>query len=405
MRVERAVNIDDLRRMAKRRMPRIAFDFIEGGVEDEEGLAHNEAAFRRYRMVPRFLRDIARRDQSASVFGYTFASPFGIAPTGINGLFRRNADLMLAEAAAAANIPYVMSSVANASLEQAAKIAPHMWFQVYGANDRAIVKDMVRRAGAAGIGTLVVTVDVPLLHKRERNMRNGFTRPLKMTPAVVLEALLHPAWIVEFLRHGGIPRFENWAPYSPPGSSTDTINDHYGTQTPSADQTWRDLEDYRRMWPGRLVVKGMLHPQDARRAVALGVDGLIVSNHGARQLDRAVSPLEMLPLVRAAVGDDVTLMLDSGVRRGSDVVVARCLGASLVFTGRATLYGVAAGGVAGAAKAIEILRSQLDLTLGMLGCASLDELGPHILFDSASGQFLGEPRAAAAVQELAKATA
>jgi L-lactate dehydrogenase (cytochrome)/(S)-mandelate dehydrogenase len=403
--IDKAINIDDLRRMAKRRMPRIAFDFIEGGVEDEEGLAHNEAIYRRYRMVPRFLLDVARRDQSVTLFGRTYASPFGICPTGINGLFRRNSDLMLAEASTKANIPYIMSSVANSSLEEAVKIAPHMWFQVYGSNDRTVMLDMARRARDAGIDTLVVTVDVPLLHKRERNTRNGFTRPLKMKPSIVLESLMHTGWIIEFLRHGGIPRFENWAPYSPPGSSTDVINDHYGTQTPSANQTWRDFEEFRRLWPGNLVIKGVLHPDDAARAANIGANGILVSNHGARQLDRAVSPVEMLPMICAAVGDKVTILTDSGVRRGSDIAVARCLGAKAAFVGRATLYGVSAAGLPGALKAIEILRSQLDLTLGMLGCASLDELGPHVLFDSEKGQFLAEQKPAATVREFPKITA
>ncbi|MGE0750402.1 MAG: alpha-hydroxy acid oxidase [Variibacter sp.] len=406
MNIDRAINIDDLRRMAKRRMPKIAFDFIEGGVEDEEGLAYNEAAFRRYRMVPRFLVDVSRRDQSVTLFGRTYASPFGICPTGLNGLFRRNSDLMLAEASTIANIPYIMSSTANSSLEAAAKLAPHMWFQAYGANDRAVTKDMLRRAADAGIDTLVVTVDVPLLHKRERNMRNGFVRPLKMTPAIMLESLLHPGWIVEFLRHGGIPRFDNWTPYSPPGASTETINDHYGTQTPSANQTWRDFEEYRRLWRGNLVIKGVLHPDDAVRAAAIGADGIIVSNHGARQLDRAVSPFDVLAMIRAAVGDKVTLLMDSGVRRGADIVMARCLGVHVAFTGRATLYGVSAGGVAGALKAIDILRTQIDLTLAMLGCTSMDELGPHILFDPQTRQFLAEPKpATAGVREFPKITA
>jgi isopentenyl diphosphate isomerase/L-lactate dehydrogenase-like FMN-dependent dehydrogenase len=404
--VHNAINIEDLRRMAKRRLPRIAFDFVEGGVEDEEGLVHNEAALRRYRMVPRYLVDVSQRDQSVTLFGRTYASPFGIAPTGLSGLFRRNVDLMFAEAAAAANIPYVMSSVTNGSLEQAARIAPNMWFQIYGTNDRAIMHDLIRRARDAGVATLAMTVDVPMIQKRERNIRNGFSRPLKMPASTILEALLHPAWLFEYFRHGGLPMMENWTAYAPAGASADAVADIYGAQTPSADQTWRDLEEIRRLWPGTLLLKGVLHPDDAVRSIELGADGIYVSNHGARQLDRATSPIEMLPAIRAAVGEGVPLVMDSGIRRGSDVLVARCLGAEVAFVGRATMYGAAAGGLAGVQKAIAILRQEVDLTLGALGCTALSALGPHILFDSAIGRFLPSSAGpAATVHEFPKMSA
>ena len=406
MKFDKAINIEDLHRMAKRRLPRIVFDFIEGGVEDEHGLIHNEAAFRRYHMVPRFLVDVCKCDQGITLFGRTYSAPFGIAPTGLNGLFRRHCDLMLAEASAAANIPYIMSSVANSSLEAAAKLNPNMWFQLYGANDRAVMHDMVRRARDAGIDTLVITVDVPMLHKRERNMRNGFGRPMKMTPAIMLEALTHPGWMLEYYKNGGAPMFANWEPYSPPGSSIDVVADHYGTQTPSANQTWRDFEMLRGLWPGKIMLKGILHPDDAVRSVDLGADAIYVSNHGARQLDRAVSPIEMLPKIRAAVGDKIPLVMDSGVRRGSDVLIARCFGAEVAFVGRATLYGAVAAGLPGAMKAIDILKNEIDLTLGMLGCAGLADVGPHILFDNAKGDFVaGAPKASAEIREFPKITA
>jgi L-lactate dehydrogenase (cytochrome)/(S)-mandelate dehydrogenase len=382
VKVEKAINIEDLRRMAKRRLPRIFFDYIEGGVEDEDGLRRNEAAFRNYRLLPRYLVDVSRRDQSVSLFGRTYSSAVGISPTGLNGMFRRNADVMLAEVAAETGIPYIVSSVSNIAVETAARIAPHLWFQIYPANDRSICEDMARRARDAGVSTLVLTVDVPLMHKRERNMRNGFTRPMKMTPAIILDAMRHPAWLIEYIKHGGgLPVLENWAGYSPPGSSADIIADQYGTQTPSPGQTWRDFESLRRIWPGNLVVKGILHKDDAARAVALGADGIYVSNHGGRQLDRAPSPIDVLPGIRAAVGDQVTVLMDSGIRRGSDVVIARCLGAEAAFVGRATLYGAVAGGRAGARKAVDILRKEIDLTLAAVGCATMAEVGPHLLFD------------------------
>lgn len=394
MSIRQPIIIDDLRKRAKRRLPRIIFDFIEGGVEGEEGLAHNEAAFCRYRLVPRYLVDVTVRDQSVTLFGRKYASPFGIAPTGISGLFRRNADLIFAEAAVEANIPYIMSAVTSGSLEASAKIArANMWLQIYGTEDRAIMHDLVKRARDAGLDTLVVTIDVPLTQKRERNIRNGFTRPVRMTPAIMLEALAHPGWIYEYLRHGGNPMMENWIPYSPSGSSVAVVADNYGRQTPSPSQTWQDLEELRRLWPGNLVVKGILHPDDAVRAVALGVDGIYVSNHGGRQLDRAVSPLEMLPHIRAAVGNDVTLVMDSGVRRGMDVIVARCLGAEISFVGRATMYGAAADGLRGVRSAINILRQDIDLSLGALGYPALAMLGPHVLFDSTAGMLASDTEA------------
>ncbi len=380
MKLENAVNIEDLHRMAKRRLPKIAFDFIEGGVEDELGISRNEAAFRRYRLMPRYLVDVNKRDQSAKLFDRVYASPFGISPTGAAGLFRPGADLMLAESAAGANIPFVMSGASTASMEKAAGVAPtHTWYQLYIARDPKISEDLIRRARDAGLGTLVLTVDVPVGSKRERNIRNGFSRPLKMTWQTKLEALTHPGWLMEYMRTG-TPLIENWAPYAGAGANADQVADFVAHQMPSI-PTWEDLEKFRKLWPRHLVVKGILHPDDARRAADIGVDGIIVSNHGGRQLDRAPASLEALPAIRKAVGDRVTIMLDSGVRRGADILIALALGARFVFCGRATLYGAAAGGIPGVRKAISILRSEIDLTMAQIGCPSLDQLDASFLCD------------------------
>ena len=378
MKLENAVNIEDLHRMAKRRLPKIAFDFIEGGVEDELGISRNEAAFRRYRLMPRYLVDVNKRDQSAKLFDRVYASPFGISPTGAAGLFRPGADLMLAESAAGANIPFVMSGASTASMEKAAGVAPtHTWYQLYVARDPKISEDLIRRARDAGLGTLVLTVDVPVSSKRERNIRNGFSRPLKMTWKTRLEALTHPGWLMEYMRTG-TPLIENWAPYAGAGANADQVADFVAHQMPSI-PTWEDLEKFRKLWPRHLVVKGILHPDDARRAADIGVDGIIVSNHGGRQLDRAPASLEALPAIRKAVGDRVTIMLDSGVRRGADILIALALGARFVFCGRATLYGAAAGGIPGVRRAISILRSEIDLTMAQIGCPSLDQLDASFL--------------------------
>ena len=403
MKIEDAVNIDDLRRLAKRRLPRIAFDFIEGGVEDEHCLTENEKSFARHRLVPRYMVDIARRDQSTALFGQSFASPFGIAPTGLAALFRADADLILAKAAAAANIPFIMSGASTASIEAAAAVAPaHTWYQLYAARDRKISADMIRRASDANLSTLVLTVDVPVSSKRERNMRNGFELPLKLKWLKSLEALMHPLWIADYLRRG-IPRFDNWAPYAPPGASAKEIAAFVARQIPCS-VTWRDLEEFRRLWPRRLVIKGIMHPDDAVQAAQMGVDGIMVSNHGGRQLDQAPAALEMLPAISAAVGDKLTVMLDSGVRRGGDILTALCLGARFVFVGRATLYGTAAAGFNGAQKAIDILRKEIDLVMAQIGCPSLAGICPDFLLQPEASATRTtkqvEPDGAAALEPL-----
>ena len=382
-RIDSAINIDDLKNLAKRRLPKIMFDFIEGGVEDETGLRTNANAFRDLRLVPRYFVDTSKRTQKATLFGRDFASPFGIAPTGMAGAFRKDAELFLAQAAAEADVPYLMSGASNASMEQGAKLAPrNLWYQIYGSKNRSFQLDLVKRAIDLGLTTIAVTCDVPVSSNRERNRRNGFVRPLKMTLPTILEAMLHPAWVLNYYRSGGLPMLGNWAHYADAGASPDDVAGLFASQTPDPSQVWADLEAIRAAWPGKLLLKGVMHPEDARLAIGMGVDGLIVSNHGGRQLDAMPSPLDVLPMIRAAVGTDVPLLLDSGVRRGSDIVAALCLGADFVLTGRATLYGATAGGLAGVKKAVSILQREIDLTMGQLGAVTLSDLGPRFLLDT-----------------------
>ena len=372
------VNIEDLRKLAKKRLPKIAYDFIEGGTDDEVGLVTNESAFRKARLVPRYLVDVSVRDQSTTLFGRTYSSPIGIAPTGLAGLFRHGADLMLAEAARDANVPFIMSGAATGSIEDLGRIAPdHGWYQLYSAKDQAISEDMIKRAGDAGLRTLVFTVDVPEGSNRERNTRNGFGRPLRLSLRSKIDALMHPAWMLQWLRHG-TPYFDNWAKYAGEGASADKVSDFvaYNNRAP---MTWKHVERYRELWKGNFVLKGIMHPDDAVRAHAMGVDGVMVSNHGARQLDNAPSPLEVLPAVRDAVGDKMTVMFDGGIRRGIDALIALCTGAKFVFVGRPTLYGVTAGGKPGADAALGIFRREIDISMAQLGVTRIADLGPQFL--------------------------
>jgi (S)-mandelate dehydrogenase len=382
MNIQSAVNLEDLRQLARRKLPRIAFDFIDGGVDDELCLRRNREAFEKHRLVPRYLRDVSGRDQSVTLFGRRYASPIGISPTGLAGLFRPDADQMLAHAAREADVPFLLSSAANGALEDVVRIAPeHVWFQMYCTTDERINADLVARARKAAVRVLVVSVDVPVNSNRERNRRNGFSRPFRMTPGVVLEAMGHPAWVLRYLRTGGIPMMRNWLPYANTAQpSAGEVADLYGTLTPAPMVNWQHLRRIRDAWQGPLVIKGLLHPEDARQAVELGADGLVISNHGGRQLDVAPSPLEMLPAIRAAVGDEVELIIDSGVRRGSDVVIARCLGARSAIFGRPTLFAVAAGGQAGAARALQIVRNEIDMVLAQVGCRVYEDLDASYLW-------------------------
>jgi (S)-mandelate dehydrogenase len=327
--------------------------------------------------VPRYLVDVTTRDQSTTLFGRSYSSPIGIAPTGLAGLFRRGAALMLAEAARDANVPFIMSGSSTGSIEDLGRLAPdHGWYQLYSAKDQSVSEDMIKRSADAGLRTLVFTVDVPEGSNRERNTRNGWGRPLKLTWKTKFEALRHPAWMVEWMKHG-TPFFDNWAKYA---NSTDAnkVADFVANQN-RAPMSWKHVERYRELWKGNLVLKGIMHPDDAIRAHSLGVDGIMVSNHGGRQLDIAPSPLEVLPAIRDAVGDKMTVMFDGGIRRGMDAIVALCMGARFVFVGRPTLYGVTAGGTPGAAKALGIFKREIDITMAQMGATKIADLGPQFL--------------------------
>jgi len=382
MRVRDAISIVDLEEMARRRLPRLLYESIVSGVEDEHGVARNAAGYDRHQLLPRHLVDVSQRNQSTAIFGRTYACPFGIAPTGIAEMFRRGADLMLAKAAASANVPSIMSGSSMTAPETISKIVPNNpWYQLYAARDQSITDDFIRRARDCGFQTLALTVDNPVFPKMERDKRNGFSMPFRLTLPIIADVLRRPGWTFEYLRHGGLPMQQTWQPYAAKGATAAEVSAFRRSQNPSV-QTWRDLDRVRRLWPGNLVVKGLARASDAVRAANAGVEGVIVSNHGGKTLDRAPATVDALVAIAAAVGHKVTVMLDSGVRRGSDIVVGMCLGAKFVFVGRATLFGVTAGGEAGARRALDILREEVDMTLALIGCSDVAELGPDYLYEN-----------------------
>jgi (S)-mandelate dehydrogenase len=388
MRLNDAINFDDIRLLARKRLPRIAFDFIDGGVDGEVALERNRTAFDRYKLLPRYLIDVEKRSQSVNLFGHEYASPFGISPMGIAGFFRPGADLMLARAAARSDIPYIMSSASCDSIEAAMAEAPKTtWFQIYGTRDPRITVDLVRRAKELDVRVLLLTIDTPVMGKRERNVRNGFRRPMKMTPSVIMQGLSKPGWTYRYLTSGGIPMMENWRPYAAAGANANAVADLYGTQTPAPAQTWSMFEQVRKAWDGPLVIKGVMHPADALKCADLGADGIMVSNHGGRQLDSAPGSIDMLPAIADAVGSRMELLIDSGFRRGSDVGKALCLGAKAGFFGRPAMFGVAVAGETGASAVINIMRQELNLLMGQLGWTDVGKAGPDSLID------LLEPRA------------
>lgn len=368
-----ALSIADLRDIARRRLPRSVFEFIDGGAEDELTLADNRAGFERVRLLPRVLRDVSAPLLSTEIVGGVSAAPFVVAPMGSCVLAWPGADLAIARAAAAAGIPYTQSTMSTTALEDIARaVDGRLWFQLYVLRDRAFTLSLVDRAKAAGFEALVVTVDLPAGGKRERDLRNGLSVPIRPRPRQLWEGLTHPGWTWRMLR-GGLPRFQNVRGLMTEGDPGLTIAAKVGRNLDAA-FGWEDLARVRDRWPRRLLVKGVMHPDDARRLAGLGVDAIWISNHGGRQLDGAAATIDALPAVHDAVRGRVPLLLDSGVRRGVDALKAVMQGAQAVAVGRAVLYGAAAGGEAGARHALRILTDELALSMQLAGVPSIDGL-------------------------------
>ena len=369
-RLRRALSIADLRAMAKRRLPRSIFEFIDGGAEDETTLADNRLAFERIRLWPRVLNDVRTPDLRTDLLGVPSAAPLIVAPMGSCMIAWPQADLVIARAAASLGIPYTMSTMSGIGIEQMAQaVQGPLWFQLYVLKDHAFNNQLVDRASAAGYAALVVTLDLPAGGNRERDLRNGLRVPLKFDHRHLLAGLRHPGWAWQMLR-AGMPAFENVRGYMGSDDAGLTVAARVG-QSLDAGYSWQDLARLRERWPGKLLVKGVVHPSDAQRLVELGVDGLWVSNHGGRQLDGAVATVDALPHIAAAVQGRVPLIIDSGVRRGVDILKAVALGARAAAVGRAALWGACAGGEAGAKRALTILMDELALAMKLSGTADL----------------------------------
>jgi (S)-mandelate dehydrogenase len=373
-----AINIEDLRAMARRRLPRAIFDFFDGGAEDEVTLRENRAAFERVRLLPKVLVNVAEVDMRTRIFGVESKLPMAIAPTGGISAGRAGAELALARAAKAVGVPFTLATPAAFTIERVADEAGgRLWFQLYAVRDREFREKLVLRAKNSGYEAMLVTVDLPVSGKRERDPRNGFVTPFKPNWRNSRDVLFKPAWLLEILRHGlpGMANFEGYRFSTPEGTDIVTA---VGREM-DAGLDWEALKRLRDLWPRKLLLKGVERPDDAERAAALGCDGVVVSNHGGRQLDGAAPTLEAVPAVASAVGNKITVLLDGGVRRGVDILKARALGAQAVLTGRATLFGVMAGGEPGARRAIEILSTELERAMRLCGARSVAEIGPELV--------------------------
>lgn len=365
--------VSDLDLAAKRRMPRFAHDVLVGGLGREDCLARNLADLRAIRLMPRYLADAGTVGQGVRLFDREYDSPFGVAPIGLGGLLWPGSEVALASAARRFNVPYILSTFAISSLEAIQPVAgDNGWFQLYPPNDPSMEADLVRRARDAGYRVLMVTVDIPGPTRRERDLRNGLSWPPTLDMNVISQILRRPRWALQTLARG-LPDFANLTPYYPPNRSfasksrflADTVQGHI---------TRDRLKAIRDQWPGSLVIKGILDPAEAEACIALGAEGIVVSNHGGRQLDAAPSAASVLPAIRSRVGRRITLLADGGIRSGLDIARMMALGADAVLVGRPFVSACAALGPAGAAHVMDILRSELECTLRQLGCTDARRL-------------------------------
>ena len=369
--------ISDMVMPAARRLPAFVHAYLAAGTGQGQAMARNEAAYADIHLMPRFMRGRVIPNTHCSIFGKTYSAPFGVSPIGLQSLIWPGAEKILCRAAAHAGIPYTLSTVAGEDVETIGPISDgHGWFQLYAPNDHGVMRDLLERAKQAGFTTLVLTADVPGPSRRE-DMRLagapiGSRNPMSITPRVFWQCLTHPAWSLAVLANGGKFRFKNLETYSS-RSALQNITEYIGSQL-NGSLTWDYLDKIRKVWKGPMVLKGLLHDEDIDRAVAAGMDGLVISNHGGRQLDAVPPSIHRLPDIRSRLGDDYTLMVDSGVRSGLDIARAIACGADFVLLGRAFMFGIAALGSQGGDHVVSVLRDELENTMVQLGIENLSEL-------------------------------
>ena len=381
--LDNCYNIFDLREAAKRRLPRGVFEFVDRATEDHLALRDNRAGFEDIKLRHRSLVDVSGRSTATTLFGKPMALPMAIAPTGAAGLCWYRGELALAKAAAKAGIPLTLSTASMTAMETIANEAGgRLWFQLYVWKRRDLSYQIIERAKNAGYEALIVTVDSAVSGNREYNARNGFALPFNPSPKFLLDVALHPSWTLgvmgKYLRTIGMPKHENY-PAEFQGTITSGVAGRRDEMTLDS-LNWDDIRIFRDKWPGILMLKGVNRIDDALKAHSYGIDGLIVSNHGGRNMDSAAATIRVLPEIAEAVGGKMPVLLDSGIRRGSDIVKALALGAKAVLTGRATLYGTAVGGEEGALKAISIIKTETDKTMAYTGCNRVDEISTDIFF-------------------------
>ncbi len=377
--LDQAVTIEDLRAMAHRRLPLFVTEYLEAGSEDEAALAGNIAALAEWRFLHRSLVDVSQRDVSTVLFGRKTQIPLAVAPTGFNGLFWPHADLRLAEAAAAAGVPFAQSTMSNDLMSRVARVPGlRYWWQLYVFGPTEVRDTLISRARDNGCEALIITVDAQIYGNREWHKRT-MAGPTSLGWNAKLDALLHPRWLTAGILTHGLPSFENVVEFVPKDKRGLFDSAHWIRSQMDTALNWDTVARIRESWPRKLIIKGLLTVDDCVRAAEVGADAVAISNHGGRQLDWAVAPLDLLPTVRRAVGDRLTILVDGGMRRGTDVIKALALGADAVFAGRAALYGVAAAGRDGAKKALDIIREEIDRDLGLLGVPSFAALNSRLL--------------------------
>ncbi len=377
--MQSAANIDDLRHLARRRLPRGVFDYIDGGAEDEVAMAHNRSSFGRHIFQPRVLTDVSEVSTETEIFGHKAAMPLILAPTGFTRMAHWEGELAVARAAGRAGVPYSISTMATSTIEDVAAVASGpVWFQVYTWKDRGLVAELIQRAAAAGYSGLWLTVDTAVLGRRERDVRRGFTIPPQIGLDTIVSGMLHPRWTWEFLNHDPIV-FANVV-----GSGVADGTTPIDLATKVMEQfdpklSWDDLEWVRSLWDGPLILKGIQTVSDAERAVSYGVEGVALSNHGGRQLDGAIAPIDLVEPVAQSLQGRATVIVDGGVRRGSDIVKAIALGADAVSIGRPYLYGLGAAGERGVAHALKFFQDGLHQTMALVGRTRIADIDRSVV--------------------------